>query len=75
MVAPFVAPLIDHAAAEGVELFCYSAHPGTADAFQQHAAAEAAAFRHLPGAGPLAMAQAIAADAPDVLIEIGGSTG
>ncbi|HZZ69780.1 MAG TPA: hypothetical protein VFE18_16530 [Phenylobacterium sp.] len=73
-VGPFVAPLVDHAAAAGVELFCYSAYPGEADGFQQHVAAQAAAFRHLPGAEPAELARAIASDALDVLIEIGGST-
>lgn len=74
VVGAFADPLIDGAEAAGVELFCYSAYPGPADGFQQHAAARAAAFRHLPGAAPTALAQAIAADAPDILIEIGGST-
>ena len=74
-VAPFVAPLVDHAADCGVELYCYSAYPGPADGFQRHVAEHAAAFRLLPGADAQAMARAIAADAPDVLIEVGGSTG
>ncbi len=74
VVGAFADPLIDHAEACGVELFCYSAFAGPADGFQQHAASRAAAFRHLPGADAQAMARAIAADAPDVLIEVGGST-
>lgn len=67
-------PLVGHADEAGVEVFCYSAHPGAPDRAQQHYAARVAKFHHAPGAGARALAQAIAADAPDVLIEIGGST-
>ncbi|WP_430419307.1 hypothetical protein [Phenylobacterium sp.] len=67
-------PLADYAAEAGVEVFCYSAHPGAPDRAQQHYAARVAKFFHAPGAGARELAQAIAADAPDVLVEIGGST-
>jgi protein O-GlcNAc transferase len=67
-------PLVGHAAEAGVEVFCYSAHPGAPDRAQQHYAARVAKFFHAPGAGARELAQAIAGDAPDVLVEIGGST-
>lgn len=67
-------PVVDHAAEAGVELFCYSAHPGAPDRAQQHHAARAAKFVHAPGADARTIAQAVAADAPDVVVEIGGST-
>jgi predicted O-linked N-acetylglucosamine transferase (SPINDLY family) len=73
-IAPFVVPLVEGAGAAGVELYGYSAHSGPADGIQQYMAGRMAGLRHLPGADAIEMAQAIAADAPDVLIEIGGST-
>ena len=72
-VGAFADPLIGHAAELGVELFCYSAFPGPADGFQQYVA-DQATMRHLPGAPAIDMARAIAADALDVLVEVGGST-
>ena len=75
VVLAFAEPLIQYAGENGVELYCYSAQPGEPDAAQQHVARHVAAFRHLPGAVAHELAQAIAADAPDVLIDIGGSTG
>jgi predicted O-linked N-acetylglucosamine transferase (SPINDLY family) len=74
-VAPFAAPLIEHAAELGVDLYCYSGHPGPADGFMGFVAQEAAALRHLPGASARELAAAISQDAPDVLVEVGGSTG
>ena len=41
VVAPFVAPLLDDPQSSGVELYCYSAHPGEADGFQRYAAGQA----------------------------------
>lgn len=67
-------PVVGHAAEAGVEVFCYSAHPGAADRAQEHYAARVAKFVHAPGADARTIAEAIAADAPDVVIEIGGST-
>jgi predicted O-linked N-acetylglucosamine transferase (SPINDLY family) len=74
-VAPFVAPLVEHAAELEIDLYCYSGHPGPVDGFMGYVAQEAAALRHLPGASARDLAAAIAADAPDVLVEVGGSTG
>jgi len=74
VVTAFADPLIEHAQENGVDLYCYSAQPGAPDGAQQHIAGRVTEFRHLPGAGALEMARAVAADAPDVLIEIGGST-
>jgi len=74
VVTAFADPLIEHAPEFGVDLFCYSAQPGPPDGAQQHIAGRVAKFVHLPGADADKMARAIAADAPDVLIEIGGST-
>jgi predicted O-linked N-acetylglucosamine transferase (SPINDLY family) len=72
-VGVFAQPVIDGAEAAGVELFCYSAHPAPPDGFEEHIATKAT-FRRLPGGDAHRVAQAIAADAPDLLIEIGGST-
>lgn len=73
-VGALAAPLLEHAEEATVEVFCYSAHPGPPDPAQQHFASLVAKFHHAPGASARDMAEAIAADAPDVLIEIGGST-
>lgn len=73
-VAAFADPLVEHANAAGVELFCYSAHPAPPDGYEQHLATATAGFRRLPGASATELAHAIAADAPDVLVDIGGST-
>jgi len=74
VVTAFADPLIEYAAESGVEICCYSAQPGAPDGAQQHIAGRVAKFTHLPGAGATDVARAIADDAPDVLIEIGGST-
>jgi predicted O-linked N-acetylglucosamine transferase (SPINDLY family) len=74
VVTAFADPLIEHAPQNGVEIYAYSAQPGAPDGAQRHIAGRVAAFRHLPGADAAALAQAVAADAPDVLVEIGGST-
>ena len=74
VVGAFVDPLIDHAPTLDADFYCYSAHPGPADAFQQHVAGHVTAFRHLPGGNARDMAKAVAADSLDGLIEIGGST-
>jgi len=74
VVTAFADPLIEYAAESGVEICCYSAQPGPPDGAQQHIAGRVAKFTHLPGAGATDVAKAIAEDAPDVLVEIGGST-
>ncbi len=74
VVTAFADPLIEFAKDNDVELYCYSAHPGRPDAAQQAITGIVAGYRHLPSAPTRQIAQAIADDALDVLIEIGGST-
>jgi predicted O-linked N-acetylglucosamine transferase (SPINDLY family) len=71
-VGYFALPLFDHRD-PGVELFAYSTHRGPEDALQAHFAARSA-FRWRPGAAARKVAETIAADGLDMLIELGGST-
>jgi len=71
-VGYFALPLFDHREPD-VELFAYSTHRGTKDALQAHFAARST-FRWRPGASPREIAETIAADGLDMLIELGGST-
>jgi protein O-GlcNAc transferase len=73
-VGYFAAPLFDHPDPARFDLYLYSAHPGAEDDLQRHFAAQAAAMRWMPGASPRDLAQAIADDDLDMLIEIGGMT-
>jgi predicted O-linked N-acetylglucosamine transferase (SPINDLY family) len=74
-VGAFAEPLLAFADRERFEVYGYSNHPGAPDAVQQSLADRADAFRLRPGATAEGMAQLIADDAPDILIELGGSTG
>ncbi|MFI4951327.1 MAG: tetratricopeptide repeat protein, partial [Caulobacterales bacterium] len=73
-VAYFALPLFEHIDRERFDLYCYSFYQGEEDSLQARIAKMAAAFRWLPEASSRSIAQTIADDQLDMLIELGGST-
>ena len=74
VVLAYADPLIEHARDNDVDLYCYSTHPGPPDDAQRAITDVVAGYRHLPSASTVELAQTIADDALDALVEIGGST-
>lgn len=73
-VAYFAAPLLLGLDRKRFEVYCYSWNSGPVDAVQQAISSRVDAFRQQAQISDRAAAQLIAADAPDVLFELGGST-
>ena len=73
-VTYFALPLLEGYDHETVEVFCYSFSERPADTVQDHLARTVTAFRHWPGRLTPQVAEGIAADALDILFELGGST-
>ncbi len=73
-VAYFAQPIFQHYDRDRFALFAYSFHPGAPDAVQRDIAGRVDAFHAMPGLPDEAIANRIARDELDVLIELGGST-
>ena len=73
-VAGFALPLFDHIDRERFDVFCYSFYQGAQDAVQAHIAKQVTAFRWMPDTSSREVAQVIADDQLDILLELGGST-
>ena len=73
-VAYFALPLFDHIDRERFDLYCYSFYQGEEDPLQTYIAKQATAFRWMPESTSHEIAQTIADDQLDMLIELGGST-
>ena len=73
-VTYFVHPLLELYDRERFEVFCYSFWPKPADDVQQHLSRITDRFTVLTGMDDAAIAARIAADAPDILFELGGTT-
>ena len=73
-VAYFALPLFDHVDRARFDVYCYSFYEGQEDPLQAHIAKQVTAFRRMPDTASQAVAQAIADDQLDMLIELGGST-
>ena len=73
-VAGFALPLFDHIDRERFDVYCYSFYQGAEDDVQAHIAKQVTAFRWIPDASSRDVAQVIANDQLDMLLELGGST-
>jgi predicted O-linked N-acetylglucosamine transferase (SPINDLY family) len=73
-VAYFTLPLFDHVDRERFDLYCYSFFEGEEDAVQAYITRQVTAFRWLRDTSTREVAQTIADDQLDMLIELGGST-
>jgi predicted O-linked N-acetylglucosamine transferase (SPINDLY family) len=73
-VAYFTLPLFDHIDRERFDLYCYSFFQGEEDEVQAYIGRQVTAFRWLRDKSTREVAQAIADDQLDMLIELGGST-
>lgn len=73
-VGYFVEPLFAHPD-PAIETFCYALDPGLEDPLKAFFEDRADHFHRLPQAGARELAEVIAADGLDVLVELGGSTG
>jgi predicted O-linked N-acetylglucosamine transferase (SPINDLY family) len=73
-VAYFALPLFDHIDRERFEVYCYSFYQGQEDSLQKHIASQVTAFRWEPDMPMRDVAQMIADDQIDILLELGGST-
>jgi predicted O-linked N-acetylglucosamine transferase (SPINDLY family) len=73
-VAYFALPLFDHIDRERFEIYCYSFYQGQEDGLQKHIAKQVTAFRWEPDMPIRDVAQMIANDQLDMLLELGGST-
>jgi protein O-GlcNAc transferase len=73
-VAYFALPLFDHIDRERFEVYCYSFFQGPEDGLQKHIASQVTAFRWEPDMPVREVAQMIADDQLDILLELGGST-
>jgi protein O-GlcNAc transferase len=73
-VSFFALPLFDHVDRSRFDVFCYSFFRGPQDALQAHIAGRVTAFRWMPELGARQVAQVIADDGLDMLIELGGVT-
>ncbi len=73
-VAGFALPVFDHIDRERFDVYGYSFYPGVEDDVQAHIAKQVTAFRWLPDTSSRDVAQIIADDQLDMLVELGGST-
>lgn len=73
-VAYFALPLFDHIDRERFDVYCYSFYEGQEDALQALIAKQVTAFRWMPDTSSREIAQVIADDQLDVLMELGGTT-
>jgi protein O-GlcNAc transferase len=73
-VAYFALPLFDHVDRERFDVYCYSFYEGQEDPMQAFITKQVTAFRWIPDQTSRAVAQVIADDQLDMLIELGGST-
>ena len=73
-VAYFALPLFDHVDRERFDVYCYSFYQGEEDPLQAYIAKQVTAFRWMPESSSQEIAQTIADDQLDMLIELGGST-
>jgi protein O-GlcNAc transferase len=73
-VAYFALPLFDHVDRERFDVYCYSFYQGQEDPLQAYIAKQVTAFRWMPESSSQEIAQTIADDQLDMLIELGGST-
>lgn len=73
-VTYFVQPILEAYDRSRFELHCYSFYPSEADAVQQHFAARVDGFHVIRGGTDRDIAARIAADEPDILFELGGTT-
>ena len=73
-VTYFVHPLLELYDRSRFEVFCYSFWPQPADEVQKRLASVVDRFTVLPGLSDVEVAKHIAADAPDILFELGGTT-
>ncbi|HVI33946.1 tetratricopeptide repeat protein [Phenylobacterium sp.] len=74
VAAYFALPLFEHLDRSRFEVFCYATHRGPEHPVQAHIAERVTAYRWAPDAPARDVAQTIADDGLDVLVEIGGST-
>jgi len=73
-VAFFALPLFDHLDRERFDVYCYSFYEGQEDPLQAYIAKQVTAFRWIPDTRSRDVAQVIADDQLDMLMELGGST-
>jgi protein O-GlcNAc transferase len=73
-VAYFALPLFDHIDRERFDIYCYSFYQGEEDPLQAYITKQVTAFRWMPESSSQEIAQTIADDQLDMLIELGGST-
>ena len=73
-VAYFALPLFDHVDRDRFDLYCYSFYEGQEDPLQAYIAKQVTQFRWMPDTASQTVAQTIADDQLDMLIELGGST-
>ncbi|WP_372783600.1 tetratricopeptide repeat protein [Phenylobacterium sp.] len=73
-VAYFAQPLFDHIDRERFDVYCYSFYQGEEDPLQAYIARQVTAFRWMPESASREIAQTIADDQLDMLIELGGTT-
>jgi predicted O-linked N-acetylglucosamine transferase (SPINDLY family)/Flp pilus assembly protein TadD len=73
-VAYFALPLFDHIDRERFDVYCYSFYEGSEDALQAYIAKQVTEFRWIPDRASRDIAQVIADDQIDILMELGGST-
>jgi protein O-GlcNAc transferase len=73
-VAYFALPLFDHVDRDRFDVYCYSFYEGPEDPMQALITKQVTAFRWMPDTPSRAVAQTIADDQLDMLIELGGST-
>jgi protein O-GlcNAc transferase len=73
-VSYFALPIIEHYDRASVEIYCYSFYPLPPDAVQAHIAKNVAEFRLMADLGNQDVAERMAADALDILVELGGTT-
>jgi protein O-GlcNAc transferase len=73
-VAYFALPLFDHIDRDRFDVYCYSFYQGEEDPLQAYIAKQVTAFRWMPESSSQEIAQTMANDQLDMLIELGGST-
>jgi predicted O-linked N-acetylglucosamine transferase (SPINDLY family) len=73
IIGAFAWPLFQHRDRRNTELFVYSAFPGPQDPIEKHFAAWSDTYHRAPGASPRRMAEQIAADGVDLVIDLGAA--
>jgi protein O-GlcNAc transferase len=73
-VAYFALPLFDHVDRSRFDVYCYSFYEGAEDQLQAYITKQVTAFRWLPDKTSHEVAQVIADDQLDMLVELGGTT-